>query len=67
MRNLRYARDQTGINGSHAFFLLAQINAKEQVLQKMRKNLANRSDFNLINLHKLIDHNNKGYITAKDL
>ncbi len=33
----------------------------------MRKNLANRTDFNLINLHKLIDHNNKGYITANDL
>lgn len=33
----------------------------------MRKNLAKNNDFNLINLFKLIDVKNKGYVTSKDV
>ena len=33
----------------------------------MRKNLAKYGDFNLINLFKLIDVRNKGYVTSKDI
>jgi len=35
-------------------------------LEKLRKNLSKCEDFNLINLTKLIDVRNKGYITSKD-
>lgn len=31
----------------------------------MRKKLANNNNFNLINLFKLIDYNNKGFINSK--
>lgn len=40
---------------------------KEERLEKLRKNLAKFNDFNLINLFKLIDVRNKGYITSKDI
>ena len=33
----------------------------------MRKTLAKNNDFNLINLFKLMDTKNKGFVTAKDI
>ena len=36
-------------------------------MEKLRKNLAKNNDFNLINLFKLIDVRNKGYVTSKDV
>ncbi len=36
-------------------------------MEKLRKNLAKSNDFNLINLFKLMDTKNKGFITAKDI
>jgi hypothetical protein len=46
--------------------ILEEIVIKEERLEKLRKNLAKSDEFNLINLNKLIDFRNKGYITAKD-
>lgn len=40
---------------------------KEGRLEKLRKNLAKNVDFNLINLFKLIDVKNKGYVSSKDV
>jgi len=40
---------------------------KEGRLEKLRKNLAKNTDFNLINLFKLIDVRSKGYVNSKDV
>lgn len=40
---------------------------KEERLEKLRKHLAKLNDFNLINLFKLIDYRNQGFISYKDL
>ena len=44
-----------------------EIIRKEERLEKLRKHLAKLTDFNLINLFRLIDHRNQGYVTVKDL
>ena len=46
--------------------ILEEIVIKEERLEKLRKNLAKCEDFNLINLNKILDVRNKGYITSKD-
>lgn len=46
--------------------ILEEIVIKEERLEKLRKNLAKCEDFNLINLNKLLDVRNKGYINSKD-
>lgn len=40
---------------------------KEERLEKLRKHLAKMADFNLINLFKLIDPQNQGYVSSKSL
>jgi Ca2+-binding EF-hand superfamily protein len=38
---------------------------KEEILEKLRRTLAKSPNFNLINLFKLIDHQNKGFVTVR--
>ena len=47
--------------------MFEEIVIKEERLEKLRKNLAKLNDFNLINLFKLIDDNNLGFVSAKGL
>ena len=47
--------------------MLEEIVIKEERLEKLRKNLAKFNDFNLINLFKLIDVRNKGYVNSNDV
>jgi len=56
-----------GVNGQLMLAILSGIVVKEEKLEKLRKNLAKLNDFNLINLFKVIDHRNNGYVTAKDI
>jgi hypothetical protein len=46
---------------------LEELVIKEERLEKLRKNLAKLTDFNLINLFKLIDIRNKGYVNSADI
>ena len=67
MRRSKYQRDSKGIDGTHLLNILEEIVIKEERLEKLRKNLAKYPDFNLINLFKLIDVRNKGYVNANDI
>ena len=67
MRRSKYQRDSKGIDGTYLLNILEEIVIKEERLEKLRKNLAKYPDFNLINLFKLIDVRNKGYVNAKDI
>ena len=67
LRRSKYHRESKGIDGSLLLQILEQIVMKEERLEKLRKNLAKSSDFNLINLFKLIDVRNKGFICCRDV
>lgn len=67
LRRSKYNRDAKGIDGTYLLTILEEIVIKEERLEKLRKNLAKYPDFNLINLFKLIDVRNKGYVTSKDI
>ena len=47
--------------------VLEEMIMKEERLEKLRKYLAKLNDFNLINLFKLIDYRNLGYVTGRDI
>lgn len=56
-----------GIDATFLLNILEEVVIKEERLEKLRKTLAKFTDFNLINLFKIIDVRNKGYITSKDV
>lgn len=67
LRRSRYERESKGIDGSLLIQMLEEMVIKEERLEKLRKNLARSADFNLINLFKLMDDHNKGFISSKDI
>lgn len=67
MRRSKYERELKGIDATYLLNILEEVVIKEERLEKLRKNLAKFNDFNLINLFKLIDVRNKGYVTSKDV
>jgi hypothetical protein len=67
LRRSKYQRNAKGIDGTYLLNILEEVVLKEERLEKLRKNLAKCQDFNLINLFKLIDIRNKGYVSSKDI
>lgn len=67
MKRSRALREIKGGDGVLIVSILEEILIKEERLEKLRKNLAKLNDFNLINLFKLIDCRNNGFVTPRDI
>ena len=67
LRRSRYQREGKNIDGTNIVKIFEEIVLKEERLEKLRKKLSKLNDFNLINLFKLIDYDNKGYVTSKSI